>query len=257
MKNIVKLFVVAFLASNFIACTSQPGKAPKLKNNMDSVSYLIGVWVASGPANVTDKADINLELVKKGMADVFAGNDSVFSQQDMQKVLSTFSMAQQEKQVSEQKKAGQEFLDKNKNKPGVITTPSGLQYKIVQEGTGKQPIETDRVKVDYVGHLADGTIFDSSKERGQPAEFVLNQVIKGWTEGLQLMKEGAKYELYIPAELAYGAQPMGDKIKPYSTLVFEVELLEVLPPLTEEEIQKQQQQMQMQQQIQQQMQQQQ
>lgn len=233
MKNIVKFLIVAFLASNFIACTSQSGKAPKLKTNMDSISYLIGVWIASGPANVPDKAEINLDLVKKGMADVFAGNDSVFSPQDLQSALSKFSMAQQQKQSESQIKEGQDFLAKNKVKPGVITTASGLQYKVISEGTGKQPTVTDRVKVHYVGHLTNGDVFDSSRDRGEPAEFVLGQVIKGWTEGLQLMKEGSKYELYIPSELAYGPQPMGDKIKANSVLVFEVELLEVLPPLPE------------------------
>ncbi len=228
MKNIVKIVIVAFLASNFIACTSQSGKAPKLQSNKDTISYLIGVWVASVPAKDADKDQIDLDLVKKGMADVFAGNDSVFSAQKIQEILGKWSMDQQQKKSEVARKEGTDFLEKNKAKPGVVTTASGLQYKVIQEGAGKQPTVIDTVEVHYVGHLINGDKFDSSRDRNEPAKFVLGQVIKGWTEGLQLMKEGAKYELYIPSELAYGPQQMGDKIKPNSVLVFEVELLKVI-----------------------------
>jgi FKBP-type peptidyl-prolyl cis-trans isomerase len=239
MKNFAKLLIGILLASNFIACTSQSGKTPKLKTNMDTVSYVIGVWIATGPANVPDKTEIDLDLVKKGMADVYAGNDTTFSMQDVQNVLRTFSMDQQKKQADldkEQEKTrieeGKAFLEKNKSKEGVVTTASGLQYKIIKEGTGRQPADTDWVKVQYTGKLIDGKKFDSSYERGRPAEFQLNRVIKGWTEGLQLMKEGATYEFYIPSELAYGDRAMGDQIKSNSTLIFQVELLEIIDPAT-------------------------
>jgi FKBP-type peptidyl-prolyl cis-trans isomerase len=124
---------------------------------------------------------------------------------------------------------GQAFLEENKTLSGVIELESGLQYKVIEEGTGRSPKENDRVKVHYTGKLLSGEVFDSSLDRGQPAEFALKGVIKGWTEGLQHMKEGGKYELYIPADLAYGQRGGGQTIGPNETLIFEVELLEVIP----------------------------
>lgn len=123
---------------------------------------------------------------------------------------------------------GKVFLEENKKRAGVVTLPSGLQYEIIKEGTGKKAKATDRVKCHYEGTLIDGTLFDSSVKRGQPAVFGVNQVIPGWVEALQLMPEGSKWKLYIPSELAYGAQGAGEMIPPHSTLVFEVELIEVL-----------------------------
>jgi FKBP-type peptidyl-prolyl cis-trans isomerase len=236
MKNFAKLLAGILLASNFIACTSQSGKAPKLSSNMDSVSYAIGVWIASGPANVPDKKEINLKLVQKAMADYFAGNDSVFSKEELQGILQSFSMDQQRKQGEldkEEEKVriqeGEDYLAKNKEKPGVTVTASGLQYRIIKEGNGRMPADTDMVKVNYKGMLLNGKVFDSSYG-GEPAQFQLNRVIRGWTEGLQLMKEGSVYEFVIPAELAYGNRPAGEDIKAFSTLIFEVELLEILSP---------------------------
>ncbi|MCK5815986.1 MAG: FKBP-type peptidyl-prolyl cis-trans isomerase, partial [Flavobacteriaceae bacterium] len=131
-----------------------------------------------------------------------------------------------EEEFGEVKKGGETFLEANKTKEGVQVTESGLQYIVLKEGTGEQPTKASRVKVHYHGTLIDGTVFDSSVDRGEPTEFGVSQVIKGWTEGLQLMKVGAKYKFFIPQELAYGARPAG-KIKPYSALIFEVELLEI------------------------------
>ena len=240
MKNFGKLLIGIILAANFIACTSQTGKkskTPKLSSNMDTVSYVIGVWIASGPANVPDKDQIDIDLVTKGMADVFAGNDSVFDKQMQQTILRKFSMEQQKKQSELDKKdeetrikEGEAFLEKNKEKPGVIVTPSGLQYRVINEGTGRQPVDTDIVKVNYKGTLINGKVFDSSYERGKPAEFQVNRVIKGWTEGLKLMKVGAKYDFYIPYNLAYGNRAASEEIKSCSTLIFEVELLEIENP---------------------------
>ncbi|MBN2487140.1 MAG: FKBP-type peptidyl-prolyl cis-trans isomerase [Bacteroidales bacterium] len=235
MKNFAKLLAGILLASNFIACTSQSGKAPKLSNNMDSVSYAIGVWIASGPANVPDKSQINLKLVQKAMADYFAGNDSVFSRQELQNILQKFSMDQQQKQaevdkIEDEKRIneGKDFLAKNKEKAGVVETASGLQYKVIKEGSGRQPHDSSFVKVNYKGTLLNGKVFDSSYDRGEPAQFRLDQVIRGWTEGLQLMKEGSVYEFYIPSELGYGNRAMSEDLKANSTLIFEVELLEVM-----------------------------
>ena len=133
-----------------------------------------------------------------------------------------------EKKYADNKAAGEKFLAENKTKEGVVTTPSGLQYKVITKGTGAIPADTSKVKVNYKGTLIDGTFFDSSIKRGQPATFGVSQVIPGWVEALQLMPEGAKWKLYIPSELAYGAQGAGEMIPPHSTLVFEVELLKVL-----------------------------
>ena len=138
---------------------------------------------------------------------------------------------QQEEQAAvaaEKKEAEQAYLAENAKKEGVQTTESGLQYKVIEEGSGESPAETDQVQVNYEGKLLDGTVFDSSYERQKPATFGVNQVISGWTEGLQLMKEGAKYEFYIPADLAYGQRGSGPKIGPGETLIFTVELLDVI-----------------------------
>jgi FKBP-type peptidyl-prolyl cis-trans isomerase len=142
-------------------------------------------------------------------------------------------MEQKQKELGEKNKTeGTKFLEDNKKKPGVKTTASGLQYKVEKEGTGAQPKPTDMVTVNYRGTLIDGTEFDSSYKRGQPATFPVNGVIKGWTEALQLMKQGSKYQLFIPANLAYGERAMGPDIGPNSTLIFEVELQDVKPPPT-------------------------
>jgi FKBP-type peptidyl-prolyl cis-trans isomerase len=142
-------------------------------------------------------------------------------------------MEQKQKQLGEKNKTeGAKYLEDNKKKPGVKTTASGLQYKVEKEGTGAQPKATDMVTVNYRGTLIDGTEFDSSYKRGQPATFPVNGVIKGWTEALQLMKQGSKYQLFIPSNLAYGERAMGPDIGPNSTLIFEVELQEVKPPPT-------------------------
>lgn len=235
MKNFLRVFIGVALATNFIACTSQSGKAPKLATNMDTVSYAIGIWIGNGPANVADKDQIDPKLVVKGLVDAFEENENALSMQEVQMILNKFSQDQQTKQAeldkaseAERVQAGIDFLAENKTKEGVMVTESGLQYRVIKEGEGNMPVPTDKVKVHYEGRLIDGDVFDSSKERGIPAEFTLNQVIPGWTEGLQLMKEGAVYEFYIPSDLAYGQRAAGEKIKPNSTLVFEVELIEIL-----------------------------
>ena len=170
----------------------------------------------------------DIELIKQGLINGLAGFDEQMSAMEAQNYLNTTMQQLQEKKMEEQygdnRRAGEEFLAENKTKEGVVTTESGLQYKVTKMGKGKKPAKTDRVKVHYHGTLIDGTVFDSSVDRGEPATFGVNQVIKGWTEALQLMPVGSKWTLYIPYDLAYGTQDMGD-IKPYSALIFEVELL--------------------------------
>lgn len=170
---------------------------------------------------------INIELIKQGLINGIMAYDQM-SAIEAQTYLNTTMQQLQEKKneelYGENRRAGEEFLAENKTKAGVVTTESGLQYKVIKNGKGKKPTANDRVKVHYHGTLIDGTVFDSSVNRGEPATFGVTQVIKGWTEALQLMPVGSKWTLYIPYNLAYGTQNMGN-IKPYSTLIFEVELL--------------------------------
>ncbi|WP_201534025.1 FKBP-type peptidyl-prolyl cis-trans isomerase [Psychrobacter ciconiae] len=199
----------------------------------EKVGYSLGYMMAEG--NKDTVQDLNLDTFEKGFRDGYEGKESALTQEQMQEVLMAYQKEQEEKMIKDmQSKAaenttkGQEFLAQNAKKEGVKTTASGLQYKAIKEGTGKSPKATDVVEVNYEGKLIDGTVFDSSYERGEPIEFPLNQVIAGWTEGLQLMKEGGKYEFFIPSDLAYG-EAGNAGIEPNSTLIFTVELLKVNP----------------------------
>ena len=181
----------------------------------------------------------NLESFPGGTAninDMIAGfanalNDKAeMTQEEAINIIQTYFMAAEQKESDKNKTEGEAFLNENKNKEGIVTTESGLQYKVETLGTGEVPTSSDVVKVHYTGTLLDGTVFDSSVQRGEPAEFGVGQVIKGWTEALQLMPVGSKYILYIPSELAYGDRAASAQIKPNSTLVFEVELLDIVKP---------------------------
>jgi len=176
----------------------------------------------------TLKVDIN--LIKQGIVNGLKGSTKQMTAQDAQTYLQNTMQVLQAKKMESQyganKAAGEKFLAENKNKPGVVTTASGLQYEVIKKGTGAIPTDTTRVKVHYHGTLVDGTVFDSSIERKEPAVFAVNQVIKGWTEALKLMPVGSKYKLYIPQELAYSNQNQG-AIKPFSVLIFEVELISI------------------------------
>ena len=182
----------------------------------------------------TNVSEIDSELFMQGYRNYLDSTNILIKEENVQQVLSGYFQKKQEEKMKEQQaegeknKAGNEkFLEENKTKEGVKVTESGLQYIVLKEGTGAKPTAESKVKVHYHGTLIDGTVFDSSVDRGEPAEFGVNQVIKGWTEGLQLMSVGSKYKFFIPQDLAYGARQAGEKIKPYSTLVFEVELLEI------------------------------
>jgi len=209
-------------------------KAEIFKTEMDKVSYIIGTQIGENFKKA--EIDVNLELLMQGLKDTLQGKEPALSQAEMQKVYSDWQQSMREKQLAKQKKeaaenlaAGTAFLEANKTKEGVKVLPSGLQYKVITEGTGNTPTADDTVKTHYRGTLIDGTEFDSSYKRNRPAEFPVKGVIKGWTEALQLMKEGAKWELYIPANLAYGERGRPG-IPPNSTLVFEIELIEIVKP---------------------------
>src|SRR6266404_1711870 len=207
-------------------------KSPQFKDQKDKVSYAIGMQIGFNLAR--QKVDINPDVLNAGMKDAIAGKPQLTPDQ-VKDVMTQFEkdMEQKQKASGEKNKAdGAKFLEENKKKPGVKATASGLQYKVEKEGTGPQPKATDMVTVNYRGTLIDGTEFDSSYKRGQPATFPLNGVIKGWTEGLQLMKPGSKYQFVVPSNLAYGERSVGPDIAANATLIFDVELLEVKPPPT-------------------------
>ncbi|MGF1922917.1 MAG: FKBP-type peptidyl-prolyl cis-trans isomerase, partial [Bacteroidia bacterium] len=214
-------------------------KAPLFKNKLDSASYALGINVASSFKS-GGLSTINFELLNKGMKDVFADASPTLTQQQCQEVIQTLfesfsaqreEIARKNEELEKQKymptiKEGEAFLAQNKNKPGIKTTASGLQYEVITPGTGAKPTANDQVTVNYRGTLLNGLEFDSSYKRGQPATFGLTQVISGWTEGVQLMQEGAKYRFFVPYNLGYGGRPAGE-ITPFSTLIFEIELIKI------------------------------
>lgn len=210
----------------------KPAGAGALTTLRDRASYAIGVNI--GTNMKAQGVDIDPQLLARGMQDVFAGAAPLLTKQELAQVMQEFQADMQSKAGDRKKAAGEKnraegakFLAENAKKQGVVTLPSGLQYKVIKEGSGPKPKATDTVKTHYRGTLTDGTEFDSSIARGEPASFPVNGVIKGWTEALQLMPVGSKWELCIPSELAYGPSGQGPVIGPNAVLVFEVELLEV------------------------------
>jgi len=204
----------------------------KFNSALDSVSYAVGVLVAGNFKS--QNISLNVDMVAKGFASASQGGKLVLNEAECQNIMSTFMMKNQERQTAEtakqflpNKEVGEKFLADNKKKDSVMTTASGLQYKVIKMGTGPKPLATDKVKTHYHGTLIDGSVFDSSVQRGEPVSFPVSGVIPGWVEALQLMPVGSKWKLYIPQELAYGIRGGGQTIKPYSALVFEVELLEI------------------------------
>ncbi len=194
---------------------------------MDKFSYAIGLGIGQNLLSMGAQG-INVEDFAQAIADVLNRKETAISHNEAREIVNKYFEELEAKMNAENIEKGKTFLAENAKKEGIVTLPSGLQYQVITEGNGKKPAATDRVKCHYEGTLIDGTLFDSSIKRGQPAVFGLNQVIKGWTEALQLMSEGAKWRLFIPAELGYGAQQAGEMIPPYSTLIFDVELIEVL-----------------------------
>ena len=201
---------------------------------MDKVSYALGLGIGRQLLDMgAQKLDI--DDFAQAIKDMIAGKKPEIGDQEAQTLVQTFFQEQEKQQraaaakrFEANREQGESYLAENRKKEGVVTLPSGLQYQVLKEGNGKKPKAADQVRCHYEGMLIDGTLFDSSVQRGEPAVFGRNQVIKGWTEGVQLLQEGAKYRFFIPYQLGYGEQGAGQQIPPYSALVFDVELIEVL-----------------------------
>ena len=197
------------------------------EKRMDKISYALGLSIGNNFQN-SGINSLQVEDFVKGLNDVLSGAQPAISYDEAKQVINEFFMNLQKQKLELNKKAGEEFLTINKGKAGVVTLPSGLQYQVLQNGEGAKPTASDKVKCHYHGTLINGTVFDSSVQRGQPAVFGVSQVIPGWGEALQLISVGSKCRLFIPSELAYGEQGAGDVIEPNSTLIFDVELLEIV-----------------------------
>ena len=221
-----KIIIVVLLSSSISVLNAQNkvSKSTKFKSDLDSVSYIIGNMIAGNVLN--DIPEANKKMILKGISDKLYSKSAEL-EDPTNSVLNRYFKKKQEAQFGANKTAGENFLLKNKIDPLVVVTPSGLQYKVISMGNGEKPSSTTRVKVHYHGTTIEGKVFDSSVNRGEPATFGLNQVIPGWTEGLQLMPVGSKFRFYIPQELAYGANAPSQEIKPYSVLIFDVELLSI------------------------------
>jgi len=229
----MKIFVILTLLGSFSAfAQNQP---VQFKDSKAKASYGIGLSIAANFKH--QDVDLNTDALVAGLKDGMSGAKPQLSEQEIREAINDLQKNVEEKQKADEQKRqamapknkedGEKFLAQNKSKTGVKTTASGLQYKVENEGKGESPKPSDTVTVNYRGTLIDGTEFDSSYKRGQPATFPVSGVIKGWTEALQLMKPGAKYQLFIPSSLAYGDRGAGRDIGPDSTLIFEVELLDV------------------------------
>ncbi|MFZ4707528.1 MAG: FKBP-type peptidyl-prolyl cis-trans isomerase [Bacteroidales bacterium] len=194
---------------------------------MKDISYALGLSIASNLKNSGVEA-LDIEHFTKGLNAILNNEEISMSPDEVNHILNEFFEGMQKKDEGKNSESGSAFLADNKNKPGVVTLPSGLQYSVITEGAGIKASAKNQVKVHYTGTLIDGTVFDSSVSRGEPATFGVTQVISGWVEGLQLMSKGAKYKFFIPSNLAYGSQGAGKVIGPNATLIFEVELLEIM-----------------------------
>jgi FKBP-type peptidyl-prolyl cis-trans isomerase FklB len=237
LRNISAALLISSLA--VFGCSKQGGGKAEFKNDVDKVSYAIGVQIGKNfKDNKIASTDLNLDMFRKGITDMLENKPSALSDSDAAKVMEKFSTTLREKQeaalkkeVTENQAKASAFLAENAKKTGVVTLPpDSLQYMVMKEGTGPMPKPTDKVKVQYVGTLIDGSEFDSSIKRGQPFEFTVNQMIPGWTEIIPMMKVGSKWKVFIPPKLAYGERAMGQKIPANSLLIFEIELLEIAPP---------------------------
>lgn len=234
MKILIRsiAWCLLFVAPAFAGETKNPAEKKDLTEKKDRFSYSLGYDLGRNFSQ--NGVDLSADVLLQGLKDAMTGTKPAMSEEEMRESMTALrqdvTARQQEKRkelAERNKKDGEAFLEANKKKKGIKTLPSGLQYKVLAEGKGKSPKATDKVSVHYRGTLIDGTEFDSSHKRGQPATFVLNQVVKGWTEGVQLMKEGGKVELFLPSELAYGDRGAGPVIGPNATLIFEIELLSI------------------------------
>ena len=225
----MKTLLTAILSIMLIAGHADAGDKTALKNEKDKVSYSIGTQIGNNFKN--QSMDVDVDLLAKGIKDALSGGKLLMTEKEIKETITalqkdmTAKQAERMKVVAEKnRKEGEAFLADNKKKEGVKTTPSGLQYKVIKDGNGPAPKMADTVTVNYRGTLINGTEFDSSYKREEPATFPVNSVIPGWTEAMQMMKVGSKWHLFVPANLAYGEQGAGPQIGPNSTLIFEVEL---------------------------------
>jgi len=202
---------------------------------MDKLSYALGLGIGQQLAQMGAGSDLNVDDFAQSIKDVLAGNELKVNHREAQQIVQDYFARKEQTMQAERaekgkaaREEGEKYLAENAKKDGIVTLKSGLQYQVLREGNGKKPKATDKVKCHYEGFLIDGTVFDSSVQRGEPAVFGLQQVIAGWTEGLQLMQEGAKYRFFIPYRLAYGEGGAGQLIPPFAALIFDVELIEVV-----------------------------
>lgn len=233
-----KLFAIAlslFVGIAAISCneSSSSSNSTKLENQLDSVSFSLGVSIGSNFER-SGLEGINFEAFKSGIEKAMAKDSALaIDLQAANSLLQAYFKNLQEEKAKKNKEEGDKFLEENAKKDGITVTESGLQYEVIKEGTGEKPTLEDRVTVHYHGTLIDGTVFDSSVEKGQPASFGVGQVIPGWTEALQLMPVGSKWKVYVPSDLAYGPRGAGGLIQPNSALIFEVELISIDKPAEE------------------------
>ncbi len=223
MKKILIVSLLAVLVASSVAAED------KFKSKQEEVGYAIGMNIGTSMRN--QKLDVDPNQIAAGIVAAFKGDKTILTVTEMQQILTTFQQKMQQEQMSKAAIAveeGKKYLAANSKKKGVITLDSGLQYKVIKSGDGAQPTAGSTVQVNYRGTLIDGSEFDSSYKRGKPATFPVSQVIKGWTEALQLMHVGDKWELTIPADIAYGKQSPSPQIPPNSTLLFEIELLKIM-----------------------------
>lgn len=230
MKNkLIYCVLVLFAAS---ACNTGVKKNVKLETAADSASYAIGVLVGTNNKQQVDMVpggtELDLEIISAAFRKATVGETTVMTPEEANNIIGTFIQSASDKESQTNLEEGNAYLEQNKGRSGVQVTPSGLQYEIITEGTGAKPSLEDVVQVHYHGTLIDGTVFDSSVDRGEPATFPLNGVIDGWTEALQLMPVGSKWKIYIPSNLAYGEAGAGGMIGPNSALIFDVELLDIV-----------------------------
>ena len=223
MKN--KFFIFG-IAATLLACNQNNSSNPELTTQMDTISYSLGISVANNLKN-SGFESIESDVLASAFNDVFSENEVKITEEEANALIQEYFIELSDKKSKEAVAEGNVFLKENGQREGVITTESGLQYEVVNKGVGSMPSSTDQVTVHYHGTLVDGTVFDSSVDRGEPATFPVNGVIPGWVEALQLMNVGSKYKLFIPSNLAYGERGAGGTIGPNATLIFEVELLSI------------------------------
>jgi FKBP-type peptidyl-prolyl cis-trans isomerase len=231
-KNLIYLPVVFLMIIGMSCQQSGSVQNVKLETEADSAGYAIGILVGTNNKqqveNAPGGADINLDAMVAAFSAASKGEEGAMTTEEADQIIRRYFEAAGEKEGQLNLEEGNAFLEENKSREGINTTASGLQYEVLTEGTGPKPSADDRVRVHYHGTLIDGTVFDSSIDRGEPAVFGVGQVIPGWTEALQLMSVGSKWKVYIPSDLAYGERGAGADIGPNTTLIFEVELLEIV-----------------------------